>query len=108
MLLFMKGLKLLSDRVIVSIRKFTHGRVDLRKYIIIDHGDNDRYLRVHLRKRVADILLGKKTLSRKIYDPDFLKKLVTDYLNFKAGSPERISILVSFEMWLRMFFDDPN
>jgi asparagine synthetase B (glutamine-hydrolysing) len=108
MLLFMKGLKLLSDRMVVSIRKFTHGRVDLRKYIIIDHFDQDRFFRVHLREKVAEILLSKRTLSRNIYDPDSLKKFVTDYLNFKAGSPGRISILMSFEMWLRMFFDNSN
>jgi len=107
-LLFMKGLKELSDRIVVLVRKFTHGRVDLRKYIIIDHFDQDRYFRVHLREKVVEILLSKRTLSRNIYNPDFLKKYVTDYLNFKSGSPSRINILMSFEMWLRMFFDDLN
>lgn len=105
-LLFMKGLKVLNDRIVLSIRKFTHGRVDLRKYIIIDHFDDDRYLRVYLRERVAEILLSKRTLSRNIYNPGFLKKYVTDYLNFKAGNSNGIKILMSFEMWLRMFFDN--
>jgi asparagine synthase (glutamine-hydrolysing) len=56
-------------------------------------------------KRIVDeYVLGRLTLKRGIFDPDFVRKLVAEH-NAGENHDERIWALVNFEIWQRRFVD---
>ncbi len=56
---------------------------------------------------IDEYVLGERALSRGIFDPDFVRKLVSLH---QAGEDhsERLWSLLNFEIWLRRFFDADN
>ncbi len=58
---------------------------------------------------VDEYVLGERALSRGIFAPEFVRKIVSLHQSGEDHS-ERLWALVNFEMWLRRFFDreDPQ
>ena len=56
---------------------------------------------------IDEYVLGERALSRGIFAPDFVRKLVSLH---QAGEDhsERLWSLLNFELWLRRFFDSDN
>jgi asparagine synthase (glutamine-hydrolysing) len=66
------------------------------------------WFRGPFRPVIDEYVLGERALSRGIFAPDFVRKLVALH---QAGEDhsERLWALLNFELWLRRFFDtDPQ
>lgn len=86
----------------------------LRPYLPADilsrrkHGFNvpmDRWLRRELFEFMSD-LLSEDTLRRRGYfNPDRVRKLITDHVKGRANNVGQLYILMTFELWHRIFMD---
>jgi asparagine synthase (glutamine-hydrolysing) len=57
---------------------------------------------------VEEYVLGSRAMSRGIFNPDFVRKLVEQHRRGEANHSERLWSLVNFEMWQRQFIDGEN
>jgi asparagine synthase (glutamine-hydrolysing) len=57
------------------------------------------------RSLIDDFVLSERTISRGLFDPDFVSKLVDRHQTCGEDHSERLWALVNFEMWQRQFFD---
>jgi asparagine synthase (glutamine-hydrolysing) len=58
------------------------------------------------RDFVEKILLDEKTLTRGIFDPEAIKKILSDHMSRKKDYSLTIGKLISLELWFRLFIDD--
>lgn len=65
------------------------------------------WFRNEFRHIVEEFVLGERTLSRGIFDADFVRELVEKH-NSGENHDERLWFLVNFEMWQRRFLDGEN
>jgi len=72
----------------------------------IKHEDNIRstYLREE-KEFIERILLDEKTLTRGIFNPETIRKVVRDHMSNKRDYTDTIGTLVSIELWFRLFID---
>jgi asparagine synthase (glutamine-hydrolysing) len=63
-----------------------------------------RWFRGAFKSVIDEYVLSERALSRDIFAPEFVRKIVSLH---QAGEDhsERLWSLVNFEMWLRRFFD---
>jgi asparagine synthase (glutamine-hydrolysing) len=54
---------------------------------------------------IDEYVLSERSLSRGLFNPDFLRTLVKRHQTAGENHSERLWALVNFEMWLRQFFD---
>ena len=64
-----------------------------------------RWFRGEFRPLLDEYVLGERALSRGLFQPDFLHRLVQEHVTGKADHMERLWTLVNFEMWQRQFLD---
>lgn len=66
--------------------------------------DYDGWMRGPLRQWVEETLLDRRTLSRGLFNPDFVRQVVAAHM---AGSDfsRRLSMLITLELWHREFLD---
>lgn len=62
------------------------------------------WFRSEFRHVVDEYVLGDRALSRGVFEPAFVRKLVQQH-QAGANHAERLWALVNFEMWLRQFID---
>lgn len=68
-----------------------------------------RWIKNELRDFTEAMLLDKLTLSRPYFNPNFIKKMVSDHFSNRANYTREIEKLISFEIWHRLFIDQqPN
>lgn len=65
----------------------------------------DKWLKNELKDFVHEILLSKRTQEREIYDTKNLKELYDRHLNGKQDLSEQLLALMTFEIFLRTYFD---
>ncbi|MBN1762682.1 MAG: hypothetical protein JW878_06380, partial [Methanomicrobia archaeon] len=72
-----------------------------------DYPDYGEWIRSNerLRKWVEGILLDERTLNRKYFNRDFIKRMVNDHMSYKKDYTQLLFILVTFELWHRLFID---
>lgn len=63
-----------------------------------------KWLRNEFKHYVDDYVLSERTLSRGIFNADFVRELVIQHNN-GADLSTKIFRLINFEMWLRMFIE---
>jgi asparagine synthase (glutamine-hydrolysing) len=64
-----------------------------------------RWLRGPFRHLVDDYITGERTLSRGLFQADFVRRLVDEHASERADHTERLWALLNFEMWQRQFID---
>lgn len=90
----------------VLIRKFSFHRIRLYHHRK-DFHDYDEWIRKNKRvkKYFLSILLDNKTLNRKYFNPDYIKKLIQLHMNGKQNYSRQLASLLTFELWHRQFVD---
>ncbi len=71
--------------------------------------DFDRWFRFEPRWRnlLSDILFDSSARSREYFKKDYIEKLVRDYMAGRSDHAVRLALLITFEIFLREFFDKP-
>ncbi len=85
------------------IEVFSKGRKSFRPAHIYD--PYDEWSRKEFKPLIQGILLDEKTLSRKLYNPQEIKSIVSQHMNGRRNFEEIIYLLFTFEMWHRRFID---
>jgi hypothetical protein len=67
-------------------------------------GNYGHYLREQ-RGFVERILLDERTLSRGIFNPEQIKKIVGSHMSGREDNTSKIAVLISLELWFRIFAD---
>jgi asparagine synthase (glutamine-hydrolysing) len=62
------------------------------------------YLRAE-KEFIEKILFDDRTLKRGIFDPEAIKRVVGDHMSNKKDYCNTIGMLVSIELWFRLFLD---
>jgi asparagine synthase (glutamine-hydrolysing) len=62
------------------------------------------WFRGHFRPIVDEYVLSGRALSRGLFEPGFVRRIVAEHMK-GANHSERLWALVNFEVWLRQFFD---
>ncbi|MDQ3684137.1 MAG: asparagine synthase C-terminal domain-containing protein, partial [Acidobacteriota bacterium] len=57
------------------------------------------------RSVVDEYVLGERALSRNLFEPAFVRRLVESHQSGAENHSERLWSLVNFEMWQRQYFD---
>lgn len=57
------------------------------------------------RPLLEEFVLGKRTIARGLFQPEFLRQIVHEHVTGVAEHTERLWTLVNFEMWQRQFID---
>ncbi|GIV76499.1 MAG: hypothetical protein KatS3mg050_0893 [Litorilinea sp.] len=67
----------------------------------------DQWFRTELRDWVSDILLDERTLSRGYFQPETIRRLVSEQM---AGARHAVKLgaLISLELWHRQFLEAPS
>jgi len=88
------------------LRKFSKGHIDLH-FPSRDFYDYDKWLRSNkrLKNYFLDVLLDKRTLSRKYFNLNYIKKLIELHMSGKENYSKQLAILLTFELWHREFID---
>ncbi len=75
---------------------------DDRNYV-----DYDNWMRsnMELRDHIYNIVLDGRALSRGYFNPDYIRKLIDDHMSRKKNYAEIIGLLLTFELFNRMFID---
>jgi len=63
-----------------------------------------RWFRGPFKAVIDEYVLSDRALARDIFEPDFVKRLVSLHQSGEDHS-ERLWALLNFEIWLRQFFD---
>lgn len=66
------------------------------------------WFRGELKERVYEVLLGKRSVERRIFKPEEIRKLLDCHASGKQNLSGHIWILIVFEIWCRIFIDNEN
>ncbi len=64
------------------------------------------WFRTVLRPWLEDVLLDRRTLERGYYQPVFLRQMLADHLAGRQNYATEFGLLLTFELWNRLFVDD--
>lgn len=72
-----------------------------------DYPDYGEWIRQDkkLKMQVEEILLDERTLSRRYFNRDCIIRMVKDHMDYKKDYTNAIFILLTFELWYRMFIE---
>jgi asparagine synthase (glutamine-hydrolysing) len=79
------------------------GRKSFRPSHIYD--PYDEWSRKEFKTLLECILLDERTLSRNLYNPREIKRIVSQHMSGRRNFEEIIYLLFTFEMWCRLFLD---
>lgn len=85
----------IKSRGLIKI-PFKSGHPEYGERIRVDKG---------LKKWVEDILLDERTLNRKYFNRNFIFRMVKDHMNYKSDYTSLIFLLLTFELWYRIFIE---
>ncbi len=83
----------------------THGKISIPGGS--DYPDYGKWFREtkELKNFVMKILLDEKTIKRKYFNGKFIVKMINDHMNYKKDYTQLICILLTFELWYRIFIE---
>ena len=55
-----------------------------------------------------EYILSPRATERRIFNPEYVRKIITEHQQREADHAERLWALVNFEMWMRQFIDGEN
>ena len=64
-----------------------------------------RWLRGHFQPVAREYLLGPRALTRGLFDPSFVQRLVAEHHAGAADHGDRLWLLLNLEIWQRIFVD---
>jgi asparagine synthase (glutamine-hydrolysing) len=64
-----------------------------------------QWYRSELRPWLEEILLDERTLSRGYYDREGIRQLVQEHMNGRCDRSIQFGLLLTFELWNRLFID---
>ncbi len=68
------------------------------------YADYSGWMRTALRPWVEGILLDRHTLERGYFNPDYVRNLVAEHMAC-ANHARRLGVLLTLELWHRLFLD---
>jgi len=68
----------------------------------------DEWSRKEFRPLIEGILLDEKTLSRDLYNSEEIRRIVSQHMRGVKNYEEIIYLLLTFEVWARLFIDKGN
>ena len=73
-----------------------------------NYADYDKWMRENrnLRNYIYKILLDERTLSRHYFNGEYIKEILELHMSGKKNYYELIGLLLTFELWHRMFVDE--
>ena len=85
-------------------------KLAFNRIILCDKSDYPNYgewvrKNKRLRKWVEKILLDERTLNRKYFNRKFIIKMVKEHMNYKKDYTQLIFLLLTFELWYRIFIE---
>lgn len=63
------------------------------------------WFRTALRPWLEDVLLDPRTLDRGLFNPDVVRQMVADHMASRADNSHRFGLLLTYELWSRLFID---
>jgi asparagine synthase (glutamine-hydrolysing) len=101
-----------SDGIKLLYKKALHGRLPdallkHKKVRGFSHPTSP-WFRKDLRDFIIDILLGRTTRQRGIFNPGFVEELLYGHLSGKANYDYPLNSLLVFELWMRKHYDELN
>ncbi len=92
-------------KTIKIVRSKSRGRIKIP--LKTDYPDYGEWLRVNerLRQWVEGILLDERTLGREYFNREFIVKMISDHMVYKRDYTQLIFLLLTFELWYRMFIE---
>lgn len=92
-------------KIIKIVRSKSRGFIKIP--LKTDYPDYGEWIRVNerLRQWVEDILLDERTLSREYFNREFIVKMISDHMAYKRDYTQLIFLLLTFELWYRMFIE---
>jgi len=88
-----------KDQILENALK---GRV---KFLPLDYRQYDQWIRTGSRDYILRLLLDSRTLSRGFFNPNYVKRILNDHINYKRNYDQLICDMVNFELLHRIFFD---
>lgn len=86
-----------------SIEIASRGKKSYRPPHIYD--PYDEWSRKEFRPMIENILLDDKTLGRSFYDTEEIRRIVSQHMSGMKNHEEIIYLLLTFELWARLFID---
>jgi len=86
-----------------SIEIASRGRRSYRPSHIYD--PYDEWSRREFRPLIEDTLLDDRTLARNFYDTEEIRRIVSRHMSGMKNHEEIIYLLLTFELWARLFID---
>jgi len=90
-----------------KLRNMTRGRVSIPDKIGYPYYDEWIREDKELRKFLVNTLLDGKMMSRGYFNEEYVTKMVKDHMSSKKDYGRQLCALLTFELWHRLFFDDP-
>ncbi len=63
------------------------------------------WMRKQLKDFTRSVLLDPRTLGRGYYDPDHVKKMISEHVSRKKDNSNILNLMIGFELWNRQFID---
>jgi len=57
---------------------------------------------------VEEILLSERTSNRGYFNKNYIEKLVQEHMNYNKDYALQLFILITFELWHRIFIEGDN
>lgn len=96
-------IEIVSQALSLGLKFISKNRIKLWIRPFIDY--NEVY-RQELRDFVENILLDNTTLTRPYFKAEYISKLLRDFMRGKENNAEKIGVLLTFELWHRLFIDN--
>ncbi len=65
------------------------------------------WMRREMKEFVMDIMLGKRTVERGIFNMGFIKKIIDDHMSGRENRDMFLWGIITLELWMREFADSP-
>lgn len=89
-----------------SVEIASRGKKSYRPSHIYD--PYDEWSRKEFRSMIENILLDDRTLARNFYDTEEIRRIVSQHMSGLKNHEEIIYLLLTFEVWARLFIDEDD
>ena len=89
-------------KIMRKIRKIS------RRIVKSDYPPYGKWIRKNenLQNYVKNILLDERTLNREYFNRNYIIKMLEEHMNYRKNHTDLIFVLLTFELWHRLFMDD--
>ena len=66
------------------------------------------WFKTELSELCDDLLLSEKTKARRLFDYEYVRKILEEHCSGKENNTREIRALMAVETWFRIFMDETN